>query len=196
MLTMRVHRPGSQLVAEHVVHPEPPLSHSLTLSLSLSHPHSLTLTFSLSLTPTLALSLSLSHTLTLIQVKHLTYSTAHGKVADGDDEFSFFLPPAGRAEHAARLSSVCASAGVHWGQDGTKVRDWEQLDDSLHVAGAARQNVWRAVVDGESGEAYYWNVCTGETVWHRPAEMLRNSCSQPSSRAAVIPPPNKLMNDH
>jgi len=135
-LTMRVHLPGSQLVAEHVI-------------------------------------------------KHLHYATALGKVTDGDGEFSFILPASGRAEYAASLSGVCASAGVHWDEDGTKVRDWEQLDDSLHVAGAARQNIWRAVVDGESAEAYYWNVCTGETVWHRPAEMLRVSCSQETTRASV-----------
>ena len=120
-----------------------------------------------------------------VAVKHLHYSTEHGRVSDGDDDWAFYLPEEDREALVAQLSGLCASAGVHWDADGSAVRDAEAVDEPLHVAGAARQNVWRAVVDGESAESYYWNTCTGETVWHRPPEMLRVSYAQETTRDCV-----------
>jgi hypothetical protein len=41
-----------------------------------------------------------------------------------------------------------------------------------------QQSVWRAVVEEDSGGVYFWNTLTDETLWERPPELLRLSCSQ------------------
>jgi hypothetical protein len=47
------------------------------------------------------------------------------------------------------------------------------------------QDLWRAVVEEESGDVYFWNTVTDETSWERPPEMLRVSTAKDTKTTSV-----------
>ena len=47
------------------------------------------------------------------------------------------------------------------------------------------QDLWRAVVEEESGDVYFWNTVTDETSWERPPEMLRVSTAKDTKTTSI-----------
>ena len=61
---------------------------------------------------------------------------------------------------------------------------WEDVGSSLVLTHEV-QDLWRAVVEEESGDIYFWNTVTDETSWERPPEMLRVSTSKEIQQTSI-----------
>ena len=85
---------------------------------------------------------------------------------------------------ASLLQRLCASVGVSFAVEGSQAMPWEHVDKTL-VLTEEVQDVWRAVVEDESGDIYYWNTVTDETSWERPPELLRVSTSRQIRQASI-----------
>merc|ERR1719329_128600 len=87
-------------------------------------------------------------------------------------------------EPAVKLQRLCASLGVPWLIDGSQRARWEDVESTL-VLTEEIQDLWRAVVEEESGDVYFWNTVTDETSWERPPEMLRVSTAKETKSISI-----------